>query len=277
MCSGRNGKLTPGDPFILQLSDELSSFSKNCCQGCILAGTGNEQQGTHFLVLQLLSRMYSRRNRKLTTGSVQFSSVHFKMVSMRLGCPYVLHPISQEFPQCCPSKSSNVGLIDDGPFSSSQGRLLSASSFYASLLQSIDCVMSMALCPQVASQAPQQFRSSETKAVCDGCFSHQSICSVISFDTGMSTGDQFSVAVVIRDVTGDPFSVAVVIRDATGDPFSVAVVRDATGDPFSVAVVIRDATGDPFSVAVVIRDATGDPFSVAVVVREMQQGTHTGM
>ena len=36
--------------------------------------------------------------------SVQFSSVQFKMVSMRSGRPinYVLHPVSQEFPQCCP-------------------------------------------------------------------------------------------------------------------------------------------------------------------------------
>ena len=49
--------------------------------------------------------------------------------------PYALHPsLKSLVPQRCPWKSSNVGLIDDGPFSSSQGRSLSASSFYASLL-----------------------------------------------------------------------------------------------------------------------------------------------
>ena len=47
--------------------------------------------------------------------------------------------------------SPNVGLIDDGLFSSSQGRSLSASSSYASLFQAIYGVMSLALCPQVVS------------------------------------------------------------------------------------------------------------------------------
>ena len=99
--------------------------------------------------------------------------------------PYALHHVSHEFPQCCISKSSNVGLMmfDNGPFSSSQGRSLSASLFYASPLQAITCVMSLALCPQVVSQAPQHFRSSETQAACEGCFARQSICSVISFES----------------------------------------------------------------------------------------------
>ena len=43
----------------------------------------------------------------------------------------------------------------------------SASSSHASLLQAIDGVMSLALCPQVVSQAPQHFGSSETQATCD--------------------------------------------------------------------------------------------------------------
>ena len=42
----------------------------------------------------------------------------------------------------CLWNGSNVGLIDDGPFSSCQGRSTSTSSFCASLLQPIDCVMS---------------------------------------------------------------------------------------------------------------------------------------
>ena len=46
--------------------------------------------------------------------------------------------------------------------------------------------MSLALCPQVVSQAPQYLRSSEKQATCEGCFSRQSVCSVISLHSGMS-------------------------------------------------------------------------------------------
>jgi len=73
--------------------------------------------------------------------------------------PYALHPISQKFSQCCLSNSSNVRLIDDDPLSSFQGRSSSASSFNTSLLQAIDSVMSLALCPQLVSQAPLYFFS----------------------------------------------------------------------------------------------------------------------
>ena len=62
-----------------------------------------------------------------------------------------------------------------------------SSSFSICLLQAVDGVMYLALCPQVVSQAPQHFRSSEMQAICVGCFSHQSICSsVISLHSGMS-------------------------------------------------------------------------------------------
>ena len=76
--------------------------------------------------------------------------------------PYALHPVSQKFSQCCLWNSSNVRLIDDGPLSSFQGRSSSASSFNTSLLQAINGVMFLALCPQGVSQAPLYFRSSET-------------------------------------------------------------------------------------------------------------------
>ena len=65
-------------------------------------------------------------------------------------------------------------MIDDGPYSSSQGR------------SAIDGVMSLALCPLLVSQALQYFRSSEMQPACDGCFARKSICSVIFFDPGMS-------------------------------------------------------------------------------------------
>ena len=51
-----------------------------------------------------------------------------------------------------------------------KGRSSSDSSFHASLLQTIDVVMSLALCLQVVSQDPQHFRSAETQAACNGFF-----------------------------------------------------------------------------------------------------------
>ena len=55
-----------------------------------------------------------------------------------------------------------------------------SSSVYASLLQAIDGARSLALWPQVVSQAPQHFWSSETRATCDGWFARQSVYWVIS-------------------------------------------------------------------------------------------------
>ena len=46
--------------------------------------------------------------------------------------------------------------------------------------------MSLALCPQLVSQASQHFRSSEKQAISEGCFSLQPICLIISLDSGMS-------------------------------------------------------------------------------------------
>ena len=65
-------------------------------------------------------------------------------------------------------------------------RSSSASSFNASLLQAIDSVMSLALCPKIVSQASQHFSSSEKQATREGCFARQSICSVVSLHSGMS-------------------------------------------------------------------------------------------
>ena len=42
------------------------------------------------------------------------------------------------------------------------------------------------VCQQVVFPALQHFRSSEMQAICVGCFSHLSICSVISLHSGMS-------------------------------------------------------------------------------------------
>ena len=91
-------------------------------------------------------------------SSVQFSPRWYLCARKS---PYALHPVSQKFPQRCLWNSSNVRLTDDGPFSSFQGRSSSASSFNASLIQAINGVMFLALCPQVVSQASQNFGLSE--------------------------------------------------------------------------------------------------------------------
>ena len=56
--------------------------------------------------------------------------------------PHALRPVAlKDSLSCCLLNSSNVRLTDDVPFSSFQGRPLSGSSFYASLLKSIDGAM----------------------------------------------------------------------------------------------------------------------------------------
>ena len=100
------------------------------------------------------------------------------------------------YPLCAPSHLSEVFptlplkwfqcLIDNGPLLSFQGRSFSTSSFNASLLQAISGVISLALCPQVVSQASQHFRSSKKQATYEGYFASQSICSIVALHSGMS-------------------------------------------------------------------------------------------
>ena len=111
----------------------------------------------------------------------RFRTVRFTTVSLGKA-----HMRSAPSLRRCLWHCSNVRLMDDGPLSSFQGRLSSASSFHASLLQVIDSVMFLALCLQAVSQVPQHFRSTEMQAICDGCFARQSICTVISLYSDMS-------------------------------------------------------------------------------------------
>ena len=104
--------------------------------------------------------------------------------------PYALHLGSQTFPQRCLRNGSNVLLIDDGPLSSFQGRSSSISSFHAYLLQAIDV---LALCPHVAPQAPQHFRSFETQDTCPG----RCIQDFFFFWKWMSTLDIFQSGIPI--------------------------------------------------------------------------------
>ena len=117
---------------------------------------------------------------KLHCEGRDMNTVQFKVVSM---C------FSQKFLQCCLWNSSSL-LIDDGPLSSFPGRLSSTSSFHTSLLQAVNGAISLALCPQIISQAPQHFRSSEMQTTSDGCFACQSVCSVISLYGKQRTAGQ---------------------------------------------------------------------------------------
>ena len=110
---------------------------------------------TFFLILSECQRT------RIDVMIVQFSSVQFCSVQDGI---YAMGkadtrstPSLRSFTNVTFGISPNVGLIDDGPFSSSQGRSLSASSVYASLHQATDGVMSLALYPQVVSQAPKYF------------------------------------------------------------------------------------------------------------------------
>ena len=116
----------------------------------------------------------------------EFSSFSSRWHLCARKSPYALHPVSQKFPQLCLWNDSNVRLTDEVPLSSFQRRSSSTSSLHASLLQAIDGVMSLALCPQLLPQASQHFRSSEKQATCEGCFACQSIYSVISLHSDMS-------------------------------------------------------------------------------------------
>ena len=76
--------------------------------------------------------------------------------------PNELHSVLQRFPQCCLWNWSNVGLIDNDPSWSFQGRSSHTSSLYAALIQLTAAVMSLASSPYVMSQAPQHFRAPKT-------------------------------------------------------------------------------------------------------------------
>ena len=102
--------------------------------------------------------------RRLPYGS-EFSSRCIMRSEKHICAPSRL---SEVFSQRRPWYSSSDRLIDDVPLSSFQERSSSASSLHASLLQAIDGVMSLVLCPRVVSQAPQHFRSSEKQATCEG-------------------------------------------------------------------------------------------------------------
>ena len=100
------------------------------------------------------------------------------MVSMHLKTPRCTPPCLSEVP---PNVAFETGpgfvclaMALSRPFK--EDRLTLPLSTHIPSRQSM-VLMSLVLCPQVVSQAPQHFRTFETQATCDGCFSHQSVCS----------------------------------------------------------------------------------------------------
>ena len=114
-------------------------------------------------------------------SSVQFGSRWYSCAQER---PYVF---PSEVSPSMPLKQFQCHSERHWPVSSLWGGSSSASSFHASFLQAVDGVMSLALCLQVASQAPRHFRSSEIQTTCNGCFAHWSVYLITSLDSSLST------------------------------------------------------------------------------------------
>ena len=183
-------------PTPLQLLPSYSCYNLSLVIGVIIYFKSVDMYWCCFKLLRMLS---VHRDTDKHSCSVQFCS---RVYLFAWNWPYAFHPLSRRFPQCCPRNSSNVHLIDDGSLSSFQGRSSSASSFHASLFQAIDGVLSLVLYPQVLSQVPQHFRSSETQATYEGCFARQSIISNFYFCfSKLFESVRMMTCVVIQTVT----------------------------------------------------------------------------
>ena len=136
--------------------------------------SGENWHNTEFLAVLQSGKNENYSHPRLKRGNLnfrirsmlpQFNSVQFKMVSMRSEKPTCASTGFSEVSQRCLWHSSKVRLIDDGLFSSFQGRSSSLSPSGGRW-----CDVLTALCLQVMFQAPQQFRSSATQITGDGCF-----------------------------------------------------------------------------------------------------------
>ena len=117
----------------------------------------------------------------LVNMSRLFSSVQFKVVSMRSEKPICAPPRLSEVSPTLPFKRFQCSSDWRWPSLILSRKIFPGiSPFHTSLRQAIGGVMSLALCRQVVSQASQHFRSSEKQATCEGCFARQSFCSVVS-------------------------------------------------------------------------------------------------
>ena len=129
------------------------------------------QRFTRFPIL-IVKEMMLRSHEKTSVSSIQF-----KMASIRSE-KYIYDPsLLSEVSPTLPLKQCHY---------SSDSAFLCLSRKVIERFQMTDGVMSLALCPQVVSQAPQHIRSSETYVIRDGCLAVQFVCSVITFDSCIS-------------------------------------------------------------------------------------------
>ena len=113
-----------------------SNIMEHCCQTCAVSSNIKECCCGRYLIIMLIISFFLLY--------FYHSSVEGGIYVLRKAHDYVLHPVSQKFPQCRRWNGSSVHLVDTGPLLSFQGRLSSTSSFHPSLLR-IDDVISLAL------------------------------------------------------------------------------------------------------------------------------------
>jgi len=119
------------------------------------------------------------------TYRAYFSSVQSKMASMRSKTHMRSTPSLRRLPNVAFKTVPMFVLLTmvlSRPFKEDRRAL----PLSVPLLQAVDGVMSLALCLQAVSQAPQHFISSNTQCICEGCSANQSICSVSFFHCNTS-------------------------------------------------------------------------------------------
>ena len=144
-------------------------FAKIWFISVVLLGGGGEHSHTY-------THTHARTHTRTRTHTHTHTHTHTRLDSSVQGGTYALGKAHwrsalslRSFPNVAFETVPVYVCTSDGPLVLS-GRSSSASSFHASLLQAISGVMSLALCPQVVSQASQHFRSFEKQTTCEGCF-----------------------------------------------------------------------------------------------------------
>ena len=110
------------------------------------------------------------------------SSVRFRMVSMLSKKSICAPPHLSEVSPTSPLKPIQCSSDSRWPALVLSRKIVwwnTSLAFHASLLLAINGVMSLALCPQVVSQASQHSRSSEKQTTCEGCFARYSGMSMV--------------------------------------------------------------------------------------------------
>ena len=112
--------------------------------------------------------------------------------------PYVLCPVSQQYPQHCPQTSANVCLAEHWLFLATEDGISATSFLHSSFLQAISAVMLWPVCVQKVPLPSNHLCPVKLQIRCDICFACQSICHFISFDSGMVFAAENCMAMPVR-------------------------------------------------------------------------------